>query len=330
VTITAAEAYDAIRAHHTALSEDFAARADAVSGAAAAGLPHGAPVAAFIAYLAGELLPHAAAEEEVIYPVCAARANLADLVGEMIAEHGTLAAAGARLATITNAAAAAEQAQQIASLFTAHAAKENALLLPPLVADQSVNLAGLLEQMHGHAGHDVEPAGGQPGDAQAEVLSLLLQAAAALARAGEADRACRIAASAWAALQPARPELAAKVTTALHGLTRKVADQQPEEPGCCGGHSQESGCCGGTTSVAGPVLAGPDLDVRDLPPALRHATIFDTYHELLPGTGFVLINDHDPKPLMYQFEAQYPGEHTWDYLEGGPRVWRVRIGRPVA
>ena len=44
----------------------------------------------------------------------------------------------------------------------------------------------------------------------------------------------------------------------------------------------------------------------------------------------MLVNDHDPLPLRYQFEAQYAGEFTWDYLEAGPTVWRVRIGRAGA
>lgn len=72
------------------------------------------------------------------------------------------------------------------------------------------------------------------------------------------------------------------------------------------------------------------LDVRSEPPARRHALIFDTYHELAPGAGFVLVNDHDPKPLWYQFDAEHKGAYTWDYLEQGPVVWRVRIGRPAA
>ncbi|HEX7082889.1 MAG TPA: DUF2249 domain-containing protein [Gaiellaceae bacterium] len=72
------------------------------------------------------------------------------------------------------------------------------------------------------------------------------------------------------------------------------------------------------------------LDVRSEPPARRHELIFDTYHALEPGSGFVLVNDHDPKPLWYQFEAEYTGAYTWDYLEQGPQVWRVRIGRPAA
>lgn len=71
-----------------------------------------------------------------------------------------------------------------------------------------------------------------------------------------------------------------------------------------------------------------DLDVRTEPPARRHELIFETYQSLAPGSGFILINDHDPKPLYYQFEAEHKGEFTWDYIEQGPTDWRVRIGRP--
>ncbi|MCZ7589913.1 MAG: DUF2249 domain-containing protein [Gaiella sp.] len=75
--------------------------------------------------------------------------------------------------------------------------------------------------------------------------------------------------------------------------------------------------------------ADQTLDVRSEPPARRHELIFDTYDALAPGGGFVLVNDHDPKPLRYQFEAEHAGAFSWDYLEEGPEVWRVRIGRPA-
>lgn len=76
--------------------------------------------------------------------------------------------------------------------------------------------------------------------------------------------------------------------------------------------------------------ADPTLDVRSEPPARRHSLIFETYSGLTPGSGFELVNDHDPKPLYYQFEAEHRGQFSWDYLEQGPQVWRVRIGRPAA
>jgi uncharacterized protein (DUF2249 family) len=40
-----------------------------------------------------------------------------------------------------------------------------------------------------------------------------------------------------------------------------------------------------------------------------------------------LINDHDPKPLRYQFMMELPDRFEWDYLEEGPEVWRVSIGK---
>ncbi|HWK28766.1 MAG TPA: DUF2249 domain-containing protein [Solirubrobacter sp.] len=69
------------------------------------------------------------------------------------------------------------------------------------------------------------------------------------------------------------------------------------------------------------------LDVRTEPPARRHTLIFDTFGALAAGDAFELVNDHDPKPLRYQFEAEHAGAFSWDYLEQGPEVWRVRIGR---
>src|SRR5579872_4156455 len=69
------------------------------------------------------------------------------------------------------------------------------------------------------------------------------------------------------------------------------------------------------------------LDVRNVVPRERHTQIFDTFISLKPGEAFILINDHDPRPLYYQFQAEHTGQFSWDYLEQGPEVWRVRIGR---
>jgi uncharacterized protein (DUF2249 family) len=72
------------------------------------------------------------------------------------------------------------------------------------------------------------------------------------------------------------------------------------------------------------------LDVRSLIPAERHRLIFETYGKLENGASFVLVNDHDPKPLYYQFDAEHTGQFTWQYLEEGPETWRVEIGRTAA
>lgn len=74
-------------------------------------------------------------------------------------------------------------------------------------------------------------------------------------------------------------------------------------------------------------LSDEEIDVRSLIPAQRHAKIFQHIDELAFGASFVLINDHDPKPLYYQLEAEHPKQFSWTYLERGPEVWRVEIGR---
>lgn len=73
-----------------------------------------------------------------------------------------------------------------------------------------------------------------------------------------------------------------------------------------------------------------ELDVRPLPPRDKHATIFQLWGSLPVGAHFDLINDHDPVPLYFQFAGQYPNAFTWEYLEHGPDVFRVRIGRTAA
>ena len=67
------------------------------------------------------------------------------------------------------------------------------------------------------------------------------------------------------------------------------------------------------------------VDVRNIAPRERHALIFSTFRALAAGEAMQLVNDHDPKPLYYQFQAETPGKFSWDYLEAGPDTWRVSI-----
>jgi uncharacterized protein (DUF2249 family) len=72
------------------------------------------------------------------------------------------------------------------------------------------------------------------------------------------------------------------------------------------------------------------IDVRTITPRERHPLIFSTFEGLAPGEALELVNDHDPRPLFFQFNAQMPGEFSWDYLEQGPATWRVAITRVKA
>jgi uncharacterized protein (DUF2249 family) len=46
------------------------------------------------------------------------------------------------------------------------------------------------------------------------------------------------------------------------------------------------------------------IDVRDVPPRDRHPKIHDAFEALESGESLTLVNDHDPKPLFYEFDAE--------------------------
>jgi hypothetical protein len=46
------------------------------------------------------------------------------------------------------------------------------------------------------------------------------------------------------------------------------------------------------------------LDARDLPPKERHPEITEAFESLDSGESLTLVNDHDPKPLYYEMEAE--------------------------
>jgi uncharacterized protein (DUF2249 family)/hemerythrin-like domain-containing protein len=66
------------------------------------------------------------------------------------------------------------------------------------------------------------------------------------------------------------------------------------------------------------------LDATALPPAIRHARIFEIFDALRVGESFVLENDHYPLPLLYQFQIERPGQFEWSVLAFGP-AYRIEI-----
>jgi uncharacterized protein (DUF2249 family) len=70
-----------------------------------------------------------------------------------------------------------------------------------------------------------------------------------------------------------------------------------------------------------------ELDVTTIMPRDRHPLIFRTFDELEKDAAFLLVNDHDPKPLYYSFLHEREGLFRWEYLEQGPITWKVRISK---
>ena len=101
----------------------------------------------------------------------------------------------------------------------------------------------------------------------------------------------------------------------LGGHEAPAAASSPAAGGhqcACGGHD-ETGL--------------PELDARTIPHAIRHATIFGALEGLRPGSGLLLVADHNPLPLLAQLEQRAPGAFAVDYRESGPELWRLELAR---
>ena len=80
-----------------------------------------------------------------------------------------------------------------------------------------------------------------------------------------------------------------------------------------------------THSTANPSDTNKVMDVRPIPCAIKHGLIIKQWLDLPVGDHFILLNDHDPVPLHYQFSAQWPNAFTWEHLVRGPTEFRIKI-----
>lgn len=242
-TAADADAAEAIRNHHTELAGAVRVLTDALLSAADRGTDVEAARFAAVAFLTGELLPHAAAEEQHLYPAAARIEQARPLVESMIAAHRLLGDLVERVRTEPSPVRAAGAAQALRVLFEAHLADENDRILPILAADPAVSLAEITQGMHELLGsREPAPAGHR-------------------CTCGDAD-----------------------------------ADE-------------------------------PVLDVRDIPHAIRHATVFGAFDAVPVGGTLVLVAPHDPLPLLRQLNELTTGAVEVDYVERGPQTWRLRLTR---
>lgn len=247
-----AAAVEAVQQHHAELAGRLAAHAEHLLKAA--GTSDRAAFeqarAAAAAFCVDQLLPHAAAEEDRLYPAAAASPPTRLLVESMIAEHRVLGSLVRDLREAAEPVPAAATAYALRVLFDAHLAKEDDLLLPAVAADPAASLAEILAGMHELLGPDVEH-----------------------------ER---------------------------------------------GGDSEHARCgCGDDDADI------PELDVRAVPHAIRHATVIGAFDAIPVGASLLLIAPHDPLPLLRQLSARTAGAVTVSYEQRGPDAWRLRLTRDV-
>ncbi len=68
-----------------------------------------------------------------------------------------------------------------------------------------------------------------------------------------------------------------------------------------------------------------NLDLRKMAALERHQKIFELWDELKVGEILKITNDHEAKPLYYQFEAEHKGAFKWNYEKQGPKDWIFTI-----
>lgn len=86
-------------------------------------------------------------------------------------------------------------------------------------------------------------------------------------------------------------------------------------------HAGGTGCTCGEHDTA-----VPELDVRAIPHAIRHATVFGAWSAIPAGGSLVLVAPHNPKPLLAQL-VERDGPLTVTYLDEGPEAWRLQLTR---
>ena len=255
-----ATAAQAVEQHHAQMQGALTVRVDALVAGAAAHDEVAARSARadLVAWCRAELVPHAEAEEQALYPAARARGEARLLVEGMLGEHDVIRGLVQELETAPDPVRAAAAARALRAVFDAHLAKENELVLPVLMAAPDVSVARLLAGMHQVLGG---PATG-------------------------------------------------------HGHSDGPAE------GSCGGHS----CSCGEQDAPG----FPELDARQVPHAIRHATVFGALDSVQAGGGLVLVAPHDPLPLLAQIEQRYSGGFAVEYLQRGPDAWRLNLVRRTA
>ena len=255
-----ANAAEAVKQHHAALASALSLRTEALFVAASRRDSSAAEHARrdLVDWCEHELLPHARAEEQAMYPAAQATVEGRLLVEAMLGEHDVVTLLLRQVADSVDLLRAAASAAALRAVFESHLTKEDDLVVPLLAGTPDVSLHDLLGGMHQLLGH--------------------------------------------------APETAA-------------ADADEESTGG-GGHTCSCG------EVDGPGY--PELDVRSIPHAIRHATIFGALESVRPGAGLDLVAPHDPLPLLDQVNQRWPGLFSVAYSERGPEAWRLSLVRTDA
>ncbi|MGV0790948.1 DUF2249 domain-containing protein [Mycolicibacterium sp. XJ1819] len=227
----------------------------------------------------------------------------AQLAGRIQALTDAMLAAAERGADITAARTAA--AEFLTGELMPHAAAEEAALYP--AAARTERARPLLESMiavHRIIGDLVERVRSEKSPVRAAAAAHALRVLFEAHLDDENERILPIVAA----------DGDVSLAEVTHGMHELLGDHQHAEAG------HQCGC--GESDGPEPVL-----DAREVPHAIRHATVFGAFDAVPVGGTLVLIAPHDPVPLLRQLHDRTAGRVAVEYVERGPEAWRLRLTR---
>ena len=275
----------------------------------------------------GVVLASSEAESDAVAAVVRHHAELAGALTSLTDALLTAAAGGRGVAVNAADTARHRLLDFCTGELLAHAAAEESTLYPAAMSDQRARL--LVESML--AEHRV-----------LEALVSELRATENPVRAAAGANALRVLFDVHLAKENdlLLPRIAAdpsvsltKILTGMHELLGADEQHVREDPPdhrdrpaaatvSAETHGAACGCGGSDGDQDAPVL-----DVRDVPHAIRHATVFGAVGAVPLAGSLVLVAPHDPLPLLRQLEEREPGAFGVSYDQRGPDAWRVRLTR---
>lgn len=91
---------------------------------------------------------------------------------------------------------------------------------------------------------------------------------------------------------------------------------------------QTSGGCGcGGCGCGGGQAADPVLDIHAIPRQIRAGAFLGALASIPPGAAMVLLAPHEPRRLLAQADATFPGLFDVTYPEATPEQFLVRFAR---
>lgn len=160
-TAADAEALETIKNDHAHLAGQLAALTDAMLSAVERGADFELARAAALVFLTGELLPHATAEEDRLYPAATRTERARPLVESMIAVHRIIGSLVEHI-RMEPPVRAAGSGHALRVLFDAHLTDENERILPIVAADPEVSLVEVTHGMHELLGRHHSTTGAEP------------------------------------------------------------------------------------------------------------------------------------------------------------------------